>query len=75
VRYCIYKRIRSKNRLDRMRRFLTGDEEPSQAATYFGDPARIYFQRMATRVKGGEEGAGIEPLALLHRSFDSQEVW
>jgi hypothetical protein len=75
VRYCIYKRIRSKNRLDRMRRFLTGDEEPSPGATYFGDPARIYFQRTAARVKGGEEGAGVEPFALVHRSFDSQEVW
>ena len=38
VRYCVFKRIRSKARLDRMRRYLLGQEGPSLSATYFGDP-------------------------------------
>ena len=52
VRYAIGKGIASASRLDRQRRFLSGDSDGSLAATYFGDP----------RVR---EDA--EPFALLHR--------
>jgi hypothetical protein len=61
VKYCIYKRIRSKNRLDRMREFLTGGEGQSLRATYFGDPRKVYFQRALNNRPA-------EPFALLHRS-------
>jgi hypothetical protein len=46
VRYCIYKNIRSEDRLKRTRAFLTGDAGPSTAATYFGDRCRLYFQSL-----------------------------
>lgn len=73
VRYCIFKRIGSKNRLDRIRRFLTGDASRSLAATYFGDPQKAYW-RSITRPEDSEEGLAVEPFALLHRSFDQEEV-
>ena len=74
VRYCIYKRIGSENRLDRMRRFLTGDESPSLRATYFGDPRGAYFQRLVARRGDVEAQPAVETFALLHRSFEEQEV-
>ncbi len=74
VRYCIYKNIGSKNRLDRMRSFLLGDGSPSLRATYFGDPRKAYFQRLTTRWKEQEEELEIEPFALLHRSFEQEEA-
>jgi hypothetical protein len=46
VRYCIYKNIRSEDRLKRTRAFLTGDAGPSAAATYFGDRCKLYFQSL-----------------------------
>jgi len=70
VRYCIYKRILSKNRLDRMRKFLLGDMSPSLRATYFSDPRKAYFQRITARRRGLEEELAVEPFALLHRSFE-----
>ena len=73
VRYCIFKRILSKNRLDRMRRFLLGDETPSLRATYFGDSRKAYFQRLIAPQMGLEEGIGVEPFALLHRSVKQEE--
>ena len=74
VRYCIYKRIRSKNRLNRMRRFLTGATSPSLRATYFSDPRKAYFQRLTARRKGLREEVAVEPFALLHRSIEHEEV-
>jgi hypothetical protein len=74
VRYSIYKRIRSENRLDRMCRFLGGDKGPSLRATYIGDPYKAYFQRLTARPAVTTEGTAPEPFALLHRSFDGQEV-
>jgi hypothetical protein len=73
VRYCIYKRIRSKNRLDRMRRFLVGDASPSLRTTYLGDPRRTYFARLTARHRD-LEGSEVEAFALLHRSGDGEEV-
>jgi len=73
VRYCIYKRILSKNRMDRMRRFLLGDESPSLRATYFDDPRKAYFQRLTAPRRGLEEPA-VEPFALLHSSFEREEA-
>lgn len=74
VRYCIYKRILSKNRLGRMRKFLLGDKRPSLHVTYFGDPHKTYFYKLTARWKKQEEELEIEPFALLHRSFEQEEV-
>jgi len=54
VRYCIGKGVTSNARLERQRRFVSGDSDGSLGATYFGDP----------RVR-----AGAEPFAMLHRSL------
>jgi hypothetical protein len=74
VRYCIYKDIHDENRLERTRAFLTGEKSPSLRATYFGDPRRTYFQRLTGSL--GEEKArlGMEPFAMLHRSYEGEEV-
>jgi hypothetical protein len=66
VRYCVFKRIQNTNRLERQRNFLTRDFHPSLRATYFGDPRQMFFERLGTDVP-------IEPLALLHRSYEQQE--
>jgi len=66
VRYCVYKRIRSARRLESQRRFLTRDIDPSLRATYLGDPRRRYF--------AGSDVEAVEPFALLHRSYEHQEV-
>jgi hypothetical protein len=73
VRYCIYKNILSKNRLDRMRKFLTGKEDPSLRATYLGDPRKKYFRSLISKRKGVEEEFKVEPFALLHRSYGAEE--
>ncbi len=65
VRYCVYKRVLSKTRLDRTREFLTGGVRPSLRATYFGEPRRAYFD--AAKKES-------EPFAMLHRSLEEQEV-
>jgi hypothetical protein len=57
VRYCIGKGVLSAARLERQRRFVSGDSDGSLGATYFGDP----------RVR-----AGAEPFAMLHRSVDPE---
>lgn len=59
VRYAVGKGIGSDRRLETQRRFLTAPLAPSLRATYFADP----------RTSGHRE-----PFALLHRSFDEQEV-
>jgi len=74
VRYCIIKRIRSSNRLKRMRSFLTGDEDLSLGADYFGDPRKMYFQGLNAKPGSQEEVNSTEPFALLHRSFEGKEV-
>ncbi len=73
VRYCIYKRIGSKNRLDRMRKFLKGEVGLSLRTTYFGDPRRTYFESLCKAEKEHKEPT-VEPFALLHRSYEEQEV-
>lgn len=74
VRYCIYKRITSDNRLNRMRKFLTEYERPSLHSTYFGDSRKKYFKRLTSQRKGLEEEIELEPFALLHRSYEQEEV-
>ncbi|MDH4211989.1 MAG: hypothetical protein OEV79_11140 [candidate division WOR-3 bacterium] len=74
VRYCIYKRIGSKNRLDRMREFLTRDTEPSDRTVYFGNPCRIYFHNITSPQKGITGEMTVEPFALLHRYPVPEEV-
>ena len=74
VRYCIYKDIRSTNRLKRMRSFLTGEEDVSLAANYFGDPRKMYFRGLTAKPGSLEKAMQAEPFALLHRSFEGKEV-
>ena len=74
VRYCIYKRIMSQSRIDRTRQHLGGDQEPSLRATYLGDPRGQYFQRLISGMRDQSEEALVEPFALLHRSFGTEEV-
>jgi hypothetical protein len=72
VRYCIYKRILSKARLDRMRTYLLSGEGLSLHATYFGNPQRNYFkmsiERMLQKSEADRERFQLEPFRLLHRS-------
>jgi hypothetical protein len=73
VRYCIYARIRSNNRLKRMRRFLTGEDSESARSTFYGDQRQGFFSSAVTRQESSEKDSLIEPFALLHNSFDNQE--
>lgn len=72
VRYCIYKNILNNDRLERTRKFLTGDVSPSLRATYFGDPRRAFFESICGPEKERKEHA-IEPFALLHRASPGLE--
>ena len=74
VRYCVYKRITSQSRIERMRQHLGGDTNPSLRATYLGDPRGMYFQRLISGMRDQNEAAQVEPFALLHRSFENEEV-
>jgi hypothetical protein len=69
VTYSIYKRIESKNRLNRMRSFLTGEKLSTSQSAYFGSPQQEYFRGLIE-----EDGDFLEPFALLHRSFQREEV-
>jgi len=74
VRYCIYKRILSKNRMERMRTYLRGSGAASLQTVYFGDARRRYFEN-TINVRPGSQGRRLlEPFALLHQSGDDQEV-
>jgi hypothetical protein len=74
VKYCIYKRMDSENRLKRMRDYLSGDDEsPSQRIAYFGDPRRNYYRQHIEGKLQGRESA-YELFAFLHRSSESEEV-
>jgi len=70
VKYCIYKEIQSKTRLNRTRSFLQGDFSPSLRTTYFGDPRKVYFQNIITQEEDVKARPEVEPFALLHRSFE-----
>jgi hypothetical protein len=65
VRYVIYKRVGSNNRLEAQRCYLA-DESPDHSlrATYFGDSRLRIYQE-------GREN--VEPFALLHRSDPAEE--
>jgi hypothetical protein len=69
VRYCIYKNVRAKGRLDRTRIHLTSDTRASLRTTYFGDPQRTCFRWLTARGEGVDQGRKAEPFALLHRAF------
>ena len=78
VRYCIYKRILSKSRLDRMRSYLLSGEDLSLHATYFGSPQRNYFkmsiERSLQKSEAEKERFQVEPFRLLHRSPMKEEI-
>ena len=61
VRYCIYKDLSSKNRIERMRKYLENGSCPSLQATYLGDPGKEFSHF------NGEQGSRLEPIASLHR--------
>ena len=73
ARYCIYKSIDSESRLQRTREYLTGVEDPSTRATYFGDPRQEYY-RVHLQKERDKQSYGFEPFALLHRSRALKEV-
>jgi hypothetical protein len=72
VKYCVYKRIKSKTRLERTRTHLTEDPAPSSRATYFGDPRKTYFRRLTAGRADPDEALTVEPFALLHRTGDEE---
>jgi hypothetical protein len=74
VRYCIYKRILSEARLERMRDFLVRDVDTSLRGVYFEDPRRAYFRGTISRGRGSTDTPAVEPFALLHRSVTNEEV-
>jgi len=78
VRYCIYKRVLSKSRLDRMRSYLLSGEGLSLHATYFGSPQRNYFkmsiERSLQKSEEEKERFQVEPFRLLHRSPMKEEI-
>lgn len=73
AKYCIYKRIDSDNRLQRMRDYLTGGKDTSLRATYFGDPCQEYY-RVRINEEKQKRKYGFESFAFLHRSSSSKEV-
>ena len=72
VRYCVFKRITSPTRLERQRRFLLGGPDLSLRSSYYGDPRRAYYQQLTAYGRDEGEAIGIEPFALLHRSFEGE---
>ena len=73
VRYCIYKRLSSEARLQRMREYLTDSEDTSLRATYFGDPRHEYYRNHINAAKGKRESS-FESFSFLHRGVAEQEV-
>ena len=73
VRYCIYKRLNSDNRLNRMREYLTGSEDASLRAAYFGNPLHEYYSNHINAAKEKRESS-YESFAFLHRGNANQEV-
>jgi hypothetical protein len=70
VKYCIYKRIASENRLKRMRRYLNGDINASAFSSYYGYPHREFHKKYLRMWKEGQ--MRFEPFAFLHRSLSSR---
>lgn len=73
VRYCIYKRPGSENRLTRMREYLTGNENASLQATYFGDPRYEYYRNHINAASEKRESS-YESFGFLHRGSVVEEV-
>jgi hypothetical protein len=72
VRYCIFKDVESKSRLERTRKYLTEDQQPSVRSAFLGNSRLDYFRRLM-----GREGTELNddgPFALLHRSAVPEEV-
>ena len=73
VRYCIYKRLNSDNRLNRMREYLTGSEDTSLRTAYFGNQLHEYYSNHIRSAKEKRESS-YESFAFLHRGNANQEV-
>jgi hypothetical protein len=78
VKYCVYKKIFDEddndNRLERMRKTMTGEMDQSLRSTYFGDPYRSYFKEFSANALDSGEGEVTEPFRLLHSSFEREEA-
>lgn len=70
VRYCIYKNLKSVNRMKRMRAFLKSEFDSSLHATYFGDSSKEYYRQLTNREA---DMFPLEPFAFLHRSRPKEE--
>lgn len=70
VKYCIYKRITSENRLKRMRRYLNGDINPSAFSLYYGYPHREFHKKYLKEERDAQ--MFFEPFAFLHRSLSKR---
>jgi hypothetical protein len=73
VKYCIYKRIRSEDRLKRMRDYLNGEEGVPPTAEYAGDPRKLFFSSMLLASQEKTAAGQLEPFALLHRMYRPKE--
>jgi hypothetical protein len=74
VRYCVYKRILSDSRLERMREYLTSEVGTTLYADYGGDPQATFFRRYKALKQYENDQSLVEPFALLHRSYTSGEA-
>jgi len=77
VKYCVYKKIYDEddndNRLEKMRKIMTGEMDQSLRSTYFGDPYRTYFKQLSAEDMDSGKGEVLEPFRLLHSSFEKEE--
>lgn len=80
VKYCVYKRVLSDNRLNRMREYLQSDASPGLRLGYYGSAAQTYYRDLSPMYgeeptkKKLEKVLTVEPFAMLHRSYSGEEV-
>lgn len=80
AKYCVYKRVLSDNRLNRMREYLKMGAAPGLRAGYYGDPAQTYYSKLRPQYKKRRRKEKlrkvlrVEPFAMLHRSYGGEEA-
>ena len=75
VRYCIYKRILSENRLSRMREYVAGEGGMNLYSDYQGSPHSTFYRRINEMVQKDMDINLLEPFAILHRSYTPREEY
>jgi len=74
VRYCVYKNVMSQNRLNRIRKYLSGFSSPTLATTYFGSRRKETLKELTSPKRGSQNYLSNEPFKLLHRiNVDKEE--